>query len=167
MTDFKHPTDVIVEELGQMRDRIATAARNEKDPISYRAYLLQARSVRSIVGQVAAQNAAASVRAMREGITDEAEIERYWLTMLADWLAVHEKLTRDSLEGGETDRLPFAVSGEEERAISRLHATRHLEMISGFCERHIALLGERVDELERDMVKSTELQPTFDTSPGL
>lgn len=167
MTEFKHPTDMIVEELRTMRDDIAMAARCEKDPVSYRAYLLQARSIKAIEEQVATQNAAASARAMREDTTDEAEIEGHWLTMLADWLAGHEKLTRDSLEGGETDRLPFAVSGDEARAITRLHAKRHHEMISGFCERHIAVLRERADELERDMVKFHELQPTFDTSPRM
>lgn len=167
MTEFKHPTDMIVEELRTMRDDIAMAARCEKDPVSYRAYLLQVRSIKAIEEQVATQNAAASARAMREGTTDEAEIEGYWLTMLADWLSAHEKLTRNSLDGGEADRLPFAVSGEESKAISRLRAKRHHEMISGFCERHIAVLRERVDELERDMVKFTEPQLTFDTSPRI
>ncbi|MCZ7861888.1 hypothetical protein O9X98_10915 [Agrobacterium salinitolerans] len=165
MSQYKHPTDVIVNELREMRDRIATAARGEDDRVSYRAYLLQARSIKAIEEQVAGQNAAASARAIREGITDDAEIEGYWLTMLAEWLVYHEKLTRESLEGGETDRLPFAVGGEEAKAISRLHAKRHHEMISGFCERHVAVLRERADVLERDKLKFHELQPTLDRTP--
>lgn len=87
MAGYQHPTDLIVSELREMRDRVATAARAETDGVSYRAYLLQARSLRSIEEQVAIQNAAAMTRAIREDVlTDESQVESYWLSMLADWL---------------------------------------------------------------------------------
>ncbi|MDW9478966.1 hypothetical protein GOB57_09760 [Sinorhizobium meliloti] len=165
MSGYTHPADVIVYEIHEMRDRIATAARNEADPVSYRAYLLQARSLRSIEEQVASSNAAAKCRAAREDTADEAQVESYWVSMLADWLRDHEKLTRDSLEGGDTDRLPFAVTGEEARAICRLHAQRHHEMIADFARRHIATLRARADELERGIVASSELRPSYKPSP--
>ncbi|MCV9963538.1 hypothetical protein OIU34_16670 [Pararhizobium sp. BT-229] len=167
MTGYRHPTDVIVSELREMRELVAAAARAEADSVSYRAYLLQARSLRSIEEQVAAQNAAAMTRAIREDVlTDESQVERYWFSMLADWLEHHAQLTLDSLEGGNTDRLPFAVDSEDERKIARLHAKRHHEMIADFCERHTAVLRSRTEELERDIMAFGEVKASSRPSPG-
>jgi hypothetical protein len=163
--ETNHPMDMIVGELRGMRDRIATAARNEGDSISYRAFLLQARSVKAIEEQVAAQSAAASARATREDLNDEAVVEGYWLSLFSDWLEAHERTARESLDGGEVVRLPFAVSADEARTISLLHAKRHHEMISDFCHRHVAVLRNRVGELESDATRFSELTSQISRSP--
>jgi hypothetical protein len=130
-----HPTDLLVSELNEMRDEVAAFAHVEKDSISYKAYLLQARRLRGILGQVAAIRSDADVRARREGYSDEAIVKHYYLDMLADWLLDHERLSRDLVDGGVSE-------------VDRLSASRHHRMIDDFCHRHAEVLKRRSEELD-------------------
>jgi hypothetical protein len=134
---YLHPTDLLVSELNEMRDEVAALAREEKDSISYRAYLLQARRLRGILCQVGSIRSDADVRAGREGCGDDAMVEHYYLDMLADWLLYHERLTRDLVDDGTLE-------------VDRLCARRHHLMIAEFCHRHAEALKQRSEELDPD-----------------
>jgi hypothetical protein len=152
MTDHNHPIDAMIRDVRAMRDNVARLAREEKDGLSYRAYLLQARSLLSIEEAAGSLHADASVKAMREDVNDEAYIERQWLGMVADWLREHEKAFKASLESGSTAKLPFLLSSADKDTVRGIHAARHHAIIEAFCHKHVAILRERCEELDADMV---------------
>ncbi|MCS4089530.1 hypothetical protein [Rhizobium sp. BK176] len=158
MANPNHPIDAMVGEIRRMRDKVAALARNETDGLSYRAYLLQARSLLSIEEAAASLHADASVKAMREDENDDAYIERQWLGMVADWLAEHEKAFRAGLEGGSTEKLSFLLSSADKESVRKIHASRHHAMIEAFCQTHVAVLRERCEELDADMIAFRNLQ---------
>jgi gluconate kinase len=166
MSNHDHPVDAMIRQLRALRDNVAALARNEKDGLSYRAYLLQARSLLSIEEAAGSLHADASIKAMREDMTDEAHVERYWLEMVADWLTEHEKACRDSLEGGSTEKLSFLLSAADKGTVRGIHAQRHHAMIENFCKSHAATLRERCDELDAG-VMSLQRMPGPNRTGGI
>jgi hypothetical protein len=154
MANSNHPIHAMIREIHAMRDNVATLARNEKDGLSHRAYLLQARSLLSIEEAAGSLHADASVRAMREDTTDEAHVERYWIEMVADWLVEHEKDFRENVDGGSTEKLSFLLSAADKETVRGMHAARHHAMIETFCKNHEAVLRQRCDDLDMEMATS-------------
>lgn len=166
MANPNHPIDAMIWEIRSMRDKVAMLAKNEKDGLSYRAYLLQARSLLSIEEAVGRLSSDASIRAMREDMADEANIERYWLEMVADWLVEHEKEFRASLEGGSTEKLSFLLSSADKETVRGLHASRHHAMIETFCKNHEAVLRQRCDDIDAQTTSLSGSGPSRTASPS-
>ncbi|MBY3151226.1 hypothetical protein HFO56_02350 [Rhizobium laguerreae] len=167
MANPNHPIEAMTREIHAMRENVAALARSEKDGLSYRAYLLQARSLLAIEEAVGRLSSDASIKAMREDMVDDAHIERYWLGMVADWLVEHERAFRDNLEGS-SEKLAFLLSSADKETVQRLHVNRHHAMIETFCKNHAAVLRERCDELDGQIVAFQNMQskPAM-TSPGM
>jgi hypothetical protein len=140
----------MIPELDAMRDAVASAAHADADVHSYRAYLMQAKSLRTMYGQITSTwvNTAQELKA-EFGEVDGSVIELHYAERLGQWLRAHLKHTADGTEGGEIDRLRTNFS-ESELAIVRQSALRHHEMVAGFCEKHVAALDERAAALRSD-----------------
>ena len=168
MTAYEHPVDTIQRELREMRDQVATLACREKDQRSYKAYLTQARILRSMQEQITGLHSDITVRAIRSGLTDDARIEEEWLSALGDWLttyadeaAANVRQAHSNADIGQSTRsgwLPFAVPADEKKAIYRVFAEKHEAMIRPFCERHAVLVRERAGEIEADLATAWSLQ---------
>jgi hypothetical protein len=143
----------MIPELDGMRDTVAVAAREEADNHSHRAYLMQAKSLRTMYGQITSTwfNTAQEVKAETVE-ADEDVIELRYAERLGRWLRTHASNTGDMMEGGETDALNQHSFGESELAITRLYAHRHHEMVSDYCERHAAALDDRAATLRGDVL---------------
>lgn len=142
----------MIPELDGMRDAVAAAARNETDMLSHRAYLMQAKSLRAMYGQIMSTwfSAAQEVKA-EIGEDDEDIIEQRYAERLGKWLRQHVARTADMTEGGEADLMSQKTAGESELAIIRTYASRHYEMVAAFCERHAAALEDRAAALRGDI----------------
>ena len=138
----------MIPELNVMRDVVAAAAHNDADKLSYRAHLRQAKSLRTMYGQITSWfNVAQELKVSTGEINDNA-VELRYAERLALWLRGHLRQTSDAIEGGETDVLHHQPNlSKEELAIMRLFALRHREMIAEYCERHSAILEARAAEL--------------------
>jgi hypothetical protein len=138
----------MIPELDGMRDTVAAAAREEADKHSHHAYLMQAKSLRTMYGQITSTwfNTAQEVKA-ETGEADENVIELRYAERLGHWLRAHASNTDDMMEGGETDGMSGHSFGESELAITRLYAQRHHEMVAEYCDRHATALEERAGEL--------------------
>ncbi|MBY3433416.1 hypothetical protein HFN89_04580 [Rhizobium laguerreae] len=165
MANPNHPIEAMTREIHAMRENVAALARNEKDGLSYRAYLLQARSLMAIEEAVGRLSSDASIKAMREDTVDDAHVERYRLGMVADWLVEHEQTLRS--EGGSSEKLSFLLSPADKETVTCIHAKRHHAMIETFCKNHAAVLRERCDELDRDMVAFLNMQSQKPASPRI
>lgn len=143
----------MIPELDGMRDAVAASARNETEMLSHRAYLMQAKSLRTMYGQITSTwfNAAQEVKA-ETGETDEATIELRYAERLGQWLRSHVRNTAEMTEGGETDLASQNSMSEGELVIVRLYALRHHEMVAAFCEKHAAALDERAATLRDEAV---------------
>ncbi len=137
----------MIPELDVMRDAVAATARDAADMPSHRAYLMQAKSLRTMYGQVTSTwfNAAQEVKA-ETGDADESEVELRYAERLGHWLRAHVRQTADMTEGSETD-----VLDESELAIVRTYALRHYEMVAAFCEKHAEALEDRAVALRGDV----------------
>lgn len=142
----------MIPELDVMRDAVAAAARDAADMPSHRAYLMQAKSLRAMYGQITSTwfNTAQEVKA-ETGETDEDTIELRYAERLGHWLRSHVRNTADMTEGGETDLASQNSMSEGELAIVRTYALRHHEMVAAFCEKHAAALDERAAALRGDV----------------
>jgi hypothetical protein len=143
----------MIPELDAMRDSVAAAARDETDKLSHRAYLMQAKSLRTMYGQITSTwfNTAQEVKA-ESGEDDEDVVELRYGERLGHWLRAHVGHTADMTEGGETDLANQRGDlSESELAIVRLYALRHHEMVAAYCEKHAAALDERLEELRASL----------------
>ncbi len=141
----------MIPELDVMRETVAADARDEAEMISHRAFLMQAKSLRTIYGQITSMwfNTAQEVKA-ETGEADEDTIELRYAERLGHWLRSHVRNTADMTEDGETDLTNQKSMSESELAIVRLYALRHHEMVAGYCERHAATLDERAAVITAD-----------------
>jgi hypothetical protein len=151
MANQNQPMDTMIREIRVMRDNVALLARNETDGLSYRAYLLQARGLRSIEEAIGSLRSDASIQAMREDVVDDTHIEQFWITKVADWLENHWKAATDGVESNFEPKLPFMLSQTNNNEVGRLYVKRHHAMIADFCESNIARLRSKADELQRDL----------------
>jgi hypothetical protein len=137
--------------LDAMREAVAAAAREEADMLSHRAYLMQARSLRTMYGQITSTwfNTAQEVKA-ETGDTDDEAIELRYAERLSHWLRAHVGNAAGMMEGGETDATNENAFSESELAITRLYALRHHEMVADYCEEHAAALDDRAAVLRDD-----------------
>lgn len=143
----------MIPELDVMRDAVAAAARNETDMLSHRAYLMQAKSLRTMYGQITSTwfNTAQEVKA-EIGEDDGDIVELRYAERLGNWLRAHASQASDMTEGGATDLANQRGNlSESELAIVRLYALRHHEMVAAYCERHAAALDERAAALREDV----------------
>lgn len=138
---------VMVEELEALRDAVAAAARVEKENISYRAYILQAQSIRSIRSQVTSLWADALAKTPPDNRSDTELVEAKYVGMLSSWLKLHVATAEKSLVGGEFDEVSAADKGTPVLEATRLWATRHLSLVTDFVQRHAAILDARQQEL--------------------
>ncbi len=135
----------MIPELDAMRDIVAAAAHNEADMLSHRAYLMQAKSLRMMYGQITSTwfNATQEVKS-EKGVADEETVEVRYAERLAHWLRAHVRHTADMTEGGETDLLNQRSSlSQSELAIIRQYALKHHEMVADYCEKQATALDER------------------------
>lgn len=141
----------MIPELDGMRDAVAASARDETEMLSHSAYLMQAKSLRAMYGQITSTwfNTAQEVKA-ETGEVDEDEVELRYAVRLGDWLRAHVRHTADMTEGGETDLMNRKSLSVSELAIARTYALRHHEMVAAFCEKHAAALDERAAALRGD-----------------
>lgn len=136
----------MIPELDAMREAVAAASHADTDLRSQQAYRMQAKNLRTMYGQIQSTwfNTAQEVEA-QTGETDEAVVELRYAERLGEWLRSHIETTTESLEGGDIDR--GRDLSPRELYIARLAARRHHEMVADYCERHVAALAERAEEL--------------------
>lgn len=118
MSAYVQQVAPFVEQLNALRDTVAAAARLESDATSHKAYVLQAGTLRNILGQVSGLLGFAQAIQRRLGEEDEDSVTGRYLELLADYLTAHVAETASTL-------------GDD--GVEGLFARRHFDMIGEFC----------------------------------
>lgn len=148
-------------DLNAIREVVALSAHQATDDhTSYRAYLLQARSLLQVLGRINSlwtDTFAALLRQEKTAPRVE-HVEATYCTALANFLEDHIEKTWMQFGGRAGEKHVHATKPALEAEIDTLYSTRHHASLAAYSDIYVTSLRERAAELTKDPALGSSMQ---------